>query len=58
MGIGKRTVAGLQWRPAAGLQARIIYAHSLEDVVAPGRRDLQDRGFHFAITVRPLELFR
>ncbi|MEL1250960.1 ShlB/FhaC/HecB family hemolysin secretion/activation protein [Aurantiacibacter gilvus] len=50
--------AGLEWRPSPAVQASISYAHALEDAVVPGQRDMQDRGFHFAITVRPLEFFR
>ena len=48
--------ASLTWRPSPGVQASVTYAHALNDVLAPGRRDLQDRGFHFALTLRPLEL--
>lgn len=50
--------AGLTWRPSPAVQANFTYAHALEDVIVPGQRDMQDRGFHFAITIRPLELFR
>ena len=50
--------AGLAWRPSPALQANFTYGHALKDVIVPGQRDMQDRGFHFAITVRPLEFFR
>lgn len=50
--------AGLTWRPSPGFQATLVYGHALKDAVAPGQRDLQDRGIHFAITLRPLKLLR
>ncbi len=50
--------AGLTWRPSAAVQAQFAYAHALKDVIVPGQPDMQDRGFHFAITVRPMELLR
>ncbi|WP_299193694.1 ShlB/FhaC/HecB family hemolysin secretion/activation protein [uncultured Erythrobacter sp.] len=50
--------AALTWQPSPGLSATFAYAHALKDAVPPGSRDLQDRGFHFAVTLRPLQLFR
>ena len=50
--------ASLQWTPSRAVTASVTYAYAIEDAVAPGRRDLQDRGFHFALTLRPLDLFR
>ena len=46
----------LAWTPADALSARITYAKALKDVASAGKRDLQDRGVSFRITVRPLLL--
>jgi hemolysin activation/secretion protein len=46
----------LAWTPADALSARITYAKALKDVESAGKRDLQDRGVSFRITVRPLLL--
>ena len=48
--------ASLAWTPADALSARITYAQDLRDVDVPGRRDLQDRGVQFRVTVRPLRV--
>lgn len=48
----------LSWTPSPAIRASITYAEALKDAVIPGRRDMQDKGFHFAITLRPFELFR
>lgn len=45
------------WTPAPWLFARITYGKALVDLPTPGRRDLQDRGISFRITIRPLKLF-
>lgn len=52
--------ASLAWQPAEGLSLRATYGHALVDIVAnpSGMRDLQDRGFHFRLTVYPLRLAR
>ncbi len=47
----------LLWTPSDALSARITYAAALKDAPIVGRRDLQDRGFQFFVTVRPLQLF-
>jgi hemolysin activation/secretion protein len=49
--------ASLLWTPSDAFSARATYAASLRDAAIVGRRDLQDRGFQFFITVRPLLLF-
>ncbi len=48
---------GLAWTPIDAFQARITYGEPLEDAPVVGERDLQDRGFQFRITLRPLRLF-
>jgi hemolysin activation/secretion protein len=48
----------LAWVPSEAISARITYARALVDAVPVGSRDLQDRGFQFRLTVRPLLLFR
>lgn len=50
--------ASLAWVPSEAITARITYARALVDAVPVGSRDLQDRGFQFRLTVRPLLLFR
>lgn len=47
---------GLSWVPSPAISTRISYAISLNEVAAPGSRDLQDRGVHFRVTIRPLLL--
>lgn len=49
--------ASLLWTPSEALSARITYGQQLKDTPLVGRRDIQDRGFQFFITVRPLALF-
>lgn len=49
--------ASLLWTPSDALSARITYGQQLKDTPLVGRRDIQDRGFQFFITVRPLALF-
>ncbi|MEP3421634.1 MAG: ShlB/FhaC/HecB family hemolysin secretion/activation protein [Erythrobacter sp.] len=49
---------GLSWIPSRAIEARLTYAEALVDAPLTGSRDLQDRGFSFRITLRPLELFR
>ncbi|MFD1611965.1 ShlB/FhaC/HecB family hemolysin secretion/activation protein [Sphingomonas tabacisoli] len=49
--------ASLAWIPSEAFSARITYAKSLKDAPIVGRRDLQDRGFQFLVTVHPLVLF-
>lgn len=50
--------ASLEWTPAAWLLARGTFAHPLRFVRATGDRNIQDRGFEFRVTLRPLELIR
>jgi hemolysin activation/secretion protein len=50
--------ASLAWVPSEAISARITYARALVDAVPVGSRDLQDRGFQFRLTLRPLLLFR
>ncbi len=45
--------ASLFWTPSEALTARITYGESLKSVPLVGRRDLQDRGIQFLVTVRP-----
>ncbi|WP_327463192.1 ShlB/FhaC/HecB family hemolysin secretion/activation protein [Sphingomonas sp.] len=48
--------ASLLWTPSEALTARIIYGEALKSVPVVGRRDLQDKGVQFMVTVRPLYL--
>jgi len=48
----------LAWVPSDAISARVTYARALVDAVPAGSRDLQDRGFQFRVTVRPLLLLR
>jgi hemolysin activation/secretion protein len=48
----------LAWVPSEAISARVTYARALVDAAPVGSRDLQDRGFQFRLTVRPLLLFR
>ncbi|HEX8669726.1 MAG TPA: ShlB/FhaC/HecB family hemolysin secretion/activation protein [Allosphingosinicella sp.] len=48
--------ASLRWNPSDFVQARLSYGYALRDVQLPGSRDLQDRGFHFRVTLYPLQL--
>ena len=48
--------ASLAWTPADALSARLTYAEALKEVDAAGRRNLQDRGLQFRVTVRPLRV--
>ncbi|MDZ4374839.1 MAG: ShlB/FhaC/HecB family hemolysin secretion/activation protein, partial [Phenylobacterium sp.] len=50
--------SSLAWTPSDALSARITYAKSLKSVEVAGRRDLQDRGFQFRVTTRPLRWLR
>ncbi|HEY3947674.1 ShlB/FhaC/HecB family hemolysin secretion/activation protein [Phenylobacterium sp.] len=45
------------WAPADSLSARLTFGQQLKAVDAPGSRELQDRGFQFRITARPLRWF-
>ncbi|MDB5451888.1 MAG: ShlB/FhaC/HecB family hemolysin secretion/activation protein [Caulobacteraceae bacterium] len=45
---------GLAWAPMDALSARVTYAAALRNAPISGSRDLQDRGFQFRITARPL----
>ena len=49
--------ASLLWTPSDALSARLTYGESLRRPLLVGRRDLQDRGIQFMITVRPLAFF-
>lgn len=50
------TGASLAWSPIPALSARVTYAYGFQDVLVGGERDLQDDGFHFAVTFFPLKL--
>ena len=50
--------ASLAWRPSEALTARVTYGEALRDVTVTGKRHLQDKGFQFRVTLRPLLLFR
>ena len=45
------------WAPTDSLSVRATYGKALKAVDTPGSRDLQDRGFQFKITTRPLRWF-
>ncbi len=47
--------AGLDWVPAPWIFARATFAQPLIFVRTAGVRNLQDRGFQFLVTIRPLE---
>lgn len=49
--------AAAAWSPVPGIRLMGAYGHSLENVPLPQTRDMQDRGFHFRITVHPIDLF-
>ena len=57
-----RSVAGagvsLSWVPSEAVSARISYGLDLREVPIGGTRDIQDRGIHFRLVLRPLWLFR
>lgn len=44
----------LAWMPTDALFARVTYGAALRDIPVSGSRDLQDSGFQFRVTVRPL----
>lgn len=44
----------LAWNPSEAISARVSFAEGLKSVPRAGERDLQDRGVHFRIVVRPL----
>ncbi|MFD1612671.1 ShlB/FhaC/HecB family hemolysin secretion/activation protein [Sphingomonas tabacisoli] len=46
------------WTPAPWLFGRATYGEALVGLRLPGQRNIQDRGFSFRVTFRPLELFR
>lgn len=50
--------ASLAWTPSDAVSARITYGHALRDVEVAGNKDIQDRGWHGRLTVRPLRLLR
>lgn len=50
--------ASLSWIPSDAILARVTYGYALKDTGNLGRRDLQDRGIHFGVTVFPLRLLR
>ena len=47
----------LAWTPTDAFRASITYGHALQDVTTGGQKDLQDRGLHFQVSVRPFGLF-
>ncbi len=50
--------ASLAWTPSPAIRTQFTYARRLKKIAIPGTRDIQDRGFHFRLTIRPLEFFR
>ena len=50
--------ASIAWTPADALFARLTYGKALHQVDAAGKRNLQDRGLQFRLTVYPLRLRR
>ena len=48
--------AAAAWSPVPGVRLMGAYGHALKRVARPQTRDLQDRGFHFRITVHPIDL--
>lgn len=48
----------LAWTPSDAIFARATYAEALNAAPLVGSRDLQDRGFQFRVTIRPLALWR
>jgi hemolysin activation/secretion protein len=50
--------ATLAWTPSPAISARVTYGKSLIDTPLTGSKDLQDRGFSFRLTFRPLEFIR
>ncbi|HEY3951681.1 ShlB/FhaC/HecB family hemolysin secretion/activation protein [Phenylobacterium sp.] len=44
----------LAWTPSEALFAKLTYAKALRAAPLAGDRDMQDRGFEFRVTVRPL----
>ena len=49
--------ASLTWKPSDAISARITYGEALRDVSFVGERHLQDKGFHFRVTIHPARLF-
>lgn len=49
--------ASLAWQPSDAILARVTYAEALKDAGRIGKQTLQDKGFQFFVTVRPLRLF-
>lgn len=49
--------ASLAWQPSDAILARVTYAEALKDAGRIGKQTLQDKGFQFFVTVRPLKLF-
>jgi len=47
----------LAWTPSEALFARVTYGKALDHASLEGRRDLQDHGVGFRMTLRPLALF-
>jgi hemolysin activation/secretion protein len=50
--------ASLAWTPSDAIFARVTYADALKKAPLVGRRDIQDRGFQFQVTVHPLGWLR
>ena len=48
----------LAWTPSDAVSARVTYGYALKDVESAGRRDIQDRGLQFRLTIHPLRMFR
>jgi hemolysin activation/secretion protein len=50
--------ASLAWTPSDAFVARATYGYALKDVETAGKKNLQDRGLQFRVTLYPLRLLR
>lgn len=50
--------ASIAWTPSDAIFARLTYGEALKDARIVGKRDMQDKGFQFRITIRPLAWLR
>lgn len=49
---------GIAWTPTEWASLRLTYADAIDDVPRPSEEFLQDKGFYFQVSVRPLDVFR
>lgn len=49
---------GFRWTPLRGILAETYYAHALHRPPFPTNDDLQDRGFHFRVSIDAADLLR